>query len=59
MRPTYIVDAKLKEWATDRQGACIDAVNKHRSIRGAARALGINQSAVGRAISAATRKAAI
>ena len=38
--PAYRIDEKLKEWATDRQREYIDAVNEHRSLRKAAKALG-------------------
>lgn len=41
--PRYRLDERLKEWATPRQAEYIDAVNKHRSIGGAAKALGINK----------------
>ena len=57
--PTYRIDEKLKEYATERQRGYIDAVNKHRSMRGAADALGINQSAVSMGITAVKTKAAI
>jgi hypothetical protein len=57
--PTYMLDEKLKDYATPTQCKYIDAVNKHRSIRAAARALKVNYSTVDDAIKAAKSKAAI
>lgn len=57
--PTYRVDEKLKEYATETQAKYIDAVNKHKSMRGAASAMGVNPSAIRQAIEGAKKKAAI
>lgn len=52
------IDPAIKEWATPNQAMLIDAVNKHGSIRAAARALGRAFSGVQEAIALAQRKAA-
>ena len=57
--PTYMLDENLKQYATESQCKYIDAVNKHRSKRAAARALGVNFSTVDDAIKAVERKAAV
>jgi hypothetical protein len=57
--PKYRVDPKLKDFATESQKRCIDAVNEHRSYRRAAQALGVNYSSVQQAIAATERKAAM
>jgi hypothetical protein len=57
--PTYLIDEKLKEWATPRQVEVIDAVNKHKSLRAAAKALGVNYTSIGQSIRLAKKKAAI
>jgi hypothetical protein len=57
--PTYLVDERLKEWATEAQKRAIDAVNEHRSIGAAARALGLNKSSIRDSIALAKKKAAI
>lgn len=57
--PTYRIDEKLKEYATPRQAEYIDAVNKHRGHRPAARALGIQPTAVINGIKSAKAKAAL
>lgn len=57
--PTYRIDERLKEWATPRQAEYIDAVNKHRSMSKAAKALGINKFVVTEAIKSVKKKAAI
>lgn len=57
--PSYRIDERLKEYATPRQVEFIDAVNKHKSIRAAARALGLNFGSVRQAILLAKKKAAI
>lgn len=54
----YIIDPKLKEWATDRQAELLDAVNLHGSNRAAARELGIHKSVVDKALAALRRRAA-
>jgi hypothetical protein len=57
--PTYLVDEKLKTWATPRQVEFIDAINAHGSKRAAAKALGVNYSSVHQAIELVRKKAAI
>ena len=57
--PTYRLDEKLKEYATEAQARVIDAVNKARSKRGASRALGMNYSTINSAVVAVQRKAAL
>lgn len=57
--PRYRLDERLKEWATPRQAEYIDAVNKHRSIGGAAKALGINKYVITEGIKNVEKKAAI
>lgn len=57
--PTYLVDERLKEWATQKQCEYIDAVNEHRSMRAAARALGVNFGTIRASIKLAEKKAAI
>lgn len=57
--PMYRCDPALKEWATDRQKEYIDAVNEHRGMKGAARALGVGYTALRNGIVSAQRKAAI
>jgi hypothetical protein len=57
--PTYLVDDRLKEWATVKQGKYIDAINKHRSMRKAARECGVHYNAVRDALASAKKKAAI
>jgi len=57
--PTYLIDERLKEWGTERQNEIIDAVNKTRSKRAAAKLLGVNYTTVHNAIKQVERKAAI
>lgn len=57
--PTYFLDPRLKEWGTAQQAQVIDAVNEYRSIRAAAKALGIDQGQACRQINAAKKKAAL
>lgn len=54
-----MIDERLKQWATAKQAACIDAVNLHGSGRKAAAALGAGQANVFAAIKAVKKKAAI
>src|SRR5687768_11990990 len=56
--PTYRVDERLKEYATEAQARAIDAVNEGGSLRAAAEALGQNKSTVRDAIESVKRKAA-
>ncbi|MCM5682529.1 hypothetical protein M8A51_23615 [Schlegelella sp. S2-27] len=57
--PTYWLDPKLKEYATERQSELIDAVNEHRSMRAAAKVLGIDQACVARQVASVKRKAGL
>lgn len=57
--PTYLIDAKLKDYATTRQAEYIDAVNAAGSLRAAAAKLGVNYSAVQSGVEGARKKAAI
>lgn len=52
------LDERLKEWATPTQAKYLDAINLHGSARSAAKALGVNKSAVSRAIQCLKAKAA-
>ena len=53
------IDERLKEWATPIQIRYIDATNEYGSERAAARAMGVNKSAIGQAIRAARGRAAM
>lgn len=57
--PTYLLDERLKEYATPRQAEFIDLVNKHKSMRAAAEALGIGGGVISEAITRVKKKAAI
>lgn len=57
--PIYCVDKRLKDYATPTQAKYIDAINEHKSMRGAARALGLNYGTVKGAMSAVQKKAAL
>jgi UDP-2,3-diacylglucosamine pyrophosphatase LpxH len=57
--PWYVIDERLKEWATPTQARYIDAVNEHKSTRRAAKALGLNKSTLGDALKALEKKAAL
>lgn len=59
MRPRYVIDEKLKEYGTARQNEYVDAVNKHRSMRAAAAAMGVNYTTVNKALSELEKKAAL
>jgi hypothetical protein len=59
MMPFWSVDERLKEYATEAQARYIDAINKHKSARAAARALGVNFSTVNDGLRAVKRKAAM
>lgn len=56
--PTYSVDQKIKDYATEAQKRCIDAVNQWSSYRRAAKSLGVNYSTVQQAVRAAKVRAA-
>lgn len=51
------IDESLKQFATDRQAEIIDAINKHGSLRSAAKILGINHKTAHRAVNAVKRRA--
>jgi hypothetical protein len=53
------IDIGLKQFATDRQAAIIDAINEHGSWRYAAKALGVHEGTINSAIRAIRKKAAI
>lgn len=53
------VDEKLYEYCTVRQLEILEAVNKHQSLRGAAKALGCHPSLVNQALAMVEKKAAI
>ena len=57
--PTYVIDERLKEWATPTQAKYVDAVNEHRSMRRAAEALGVNKGSIRESIKSLERKAAL
>jgi hypothetical protein len=57
--PTYLIDEKLKEWATPRQIEFIDAVNLHRSMRKAEMSLGIHRGIICESMTRLRKKAAI
>lgn len=57
--PMYRVDPRLKEWSTERRAEYIDAINKHGSVRGAAKALSINHSVLSGALKHIERKGSI
>lgn len=57
--PIEHVDEQLKFWASETQCKYIDAVNKHGSMRAAARALDLNYGTIRMAIRAATQRAAL
>lgn len=56
--PTYRLDEGLKKFATEHQAALLDAVNEHRSVRAAAKALGIDSGQAARMVAALQKKAA-
>jgi hypothetical protein len=57
--PTYRVDTRLYEFCTVRQLEILEAVNKHKGMRPAAKALGINYSGVAQVLDAVKRKASL
>ena len=57
--PRYKIDEGIKEYGTEFQKKCVDAVNANRSIAGAARALGKGVTTVRDAVYAVEKKAAI
>lgn len=51
-----IVDPSLKQWATEKQAAAIDAINKYGGFRAAAAATGIAQSTLSAHVKLAKKK---
>lgn len=54
----WVIDPKLKEWASPRQAEIIDAINKHGGQRAAARALGLANGTISGLIENARKNAA-
>jgi hypothetical protein len=54
-----VIDENLKQFATERQAECIDAVNAHGGLRAAGRHLGISHKNVFKAIKSVEKKAAM
>lgn len=54
-----VIDENLKQFATERQAEIIDSVNKHGSIRAAARGLGVDHKVVWKSLKSVKKKAAI
>ena len=54
-----MIDPKLKEWSTESQAKCIDAVNEHGGQRKAAKALGVNIRTLEKALQSVRKKAAL
>lgn len=57
--PMTRVDPRLYEWCTVRQLELLEAANDHKSLRAAAKALGVNPSLVRQAIHDVEKKAAV
>jgi hypothetical protein len=55
----YVVDPKLKDWATPRQAELIDAINEHGGLRAASRALGRAVSGFSQMLSSVKAKASL
>lgn len=53
-----MIDLNLKQWATEKQWAYLEAVEKHGSGRKAAAAIGMDKSAINRSLAALRAKAA-
>jgi hypothetical protein len=54
-----VIDENLKQFATERQAECIDAVNAHGGLRAAGRHLGISHKNVFKAVKSVEKKAAM
>lgn len=54
----FVIDPRLKEWASRRQAEYLDAINEHGSGRRAATALGVNPNAVNESIKTLKERAA-
>ena len=59
MTPTYCIDETLYQYCTVRQLEVLEAINKHKSIRAAARSLGIHKSQACQAVALVKKKAAL
>lgn len=57
--PLLRVDPGLYEYATGKQREMLEAINKHRGIRPAARALGLSKNSVQSALARVEKKAAV
>lgn len=57
--PSGPIDLRLKDWASPKQAEYLDLVYRHGSMRAAAKAAGVNPSAVTSCIDAVKRKAAL
>jgi hypothetical protein len=57
--PTYRIDTALYEYCTPRQRECLEAVNTHKSVRAAAKALKCNKNQILQALRLTEKKAAI
>jgi hypothetical protein len=54
-----VIDENLKQFATERQAECIDAVNAHGGLRAAGRHLGISHKNVFKAVKSVEKMAAM
>lgn len=54
----YIIDEKLKEWATEREAELLAATNRHGGFRQAAKALNVSHDLVRRAMDRLSKRAA-
>jgi hypothetical protein len=57
--PTLLVDARLKDFATDRQKEFVDAVNERHSISAAERALGVSRGVISESLARLKKRAAV
>ena len=56
---SHNIDPSLRQWATESQARCIDALIEHGSLRKAADAIGVHNSYICRVLAAVRRKAAV